>query len=53
VAVALRLAGEDPRLRGTDIGVLLTGGNVEPDLITTALDGCDGFDGFDGLGERA
>ena len=30
VAVALRLARDDPRLRGADIGVLLSGGNVDP-----------------------
>ena len=30
VAVALRVARDDPRLSGADIGVLLSGGNVDP-----------------------
>jgi threonine dehydratase len=39
VAVALRLARRDPRWRGRDIGVLLTGGNVDPATVAMALAG--------------
>jgi threo-3-hydroxy-L-aspartate ammonia-lyase len=39
VAVALRLARRDPRWRGRDIGVLLTGGNVDPAAVAQALAG--------------
>ncbi len=38
VAVALRLARDDSRLHGADIGVLLSGGNVDPSLVRTVLD---------------
>jgi threonine dehydratase len=38
VAVALRLARDDARLHGADIGVLLSGGNVDPALAASLLD---------------
>jgi threo-3-hydroxy-L-aspartate ammonia-lyase len=41
VAVALGLAEEDPRLRGGDIGVLLSGGNVGMSVIASLLDETD------------
>ena len=37
VAVALRLARDNPRLRGADIGVLLSGGNVDRAVAATVL----------------
>jgi threonine dehydratase len=37
VASALRLAQREPSLRGRDIGVLLSGGNVEPSLVARLL----------------
>jgi threonine dehydratase len=40
VASALRLAVREPSLRGRDIGVLLSGGNVEPALVSQLLARC-------------
>jgi threonine dehydratase len=50
VAVALGLTTEDPRLNGADVGVLLSGGNVEPSVITSLLDEPDALTDWPGRG---